>query len=142
MKASIFHCISVEDRRKRVQKYTFSNESGLMWTAVHCKGVRIIRNTLILRRCPFRKSYAAENCLHHAWFDSSCYPPPLGIHVFFIPKLSIPHPWANKEKPIFLPWAILHTNTLSKFQMSTFERHSLSDRTCSLGLVKAMLLQC
>jgi hypothetical protein len=75
MKASVFHRISVEDRRKRVQKYTFSNENGLMWTAVHWKGVRIIRKALI---CPFRKAYAAENCLHHAWFDSSCYTPPPG----------------------------------------------------------------
>ena len=32
VKVSVFHRISVDDRRKLTQKYAFSNENGLMWT--------------------------------------------------------------------------------------------------------------
>ena len=31
-KVSVFHRIRVDDRRKRMQKYAFSNENGLVWT--------------------------------------------------------------------------------------------------------------
>ena len=32
VKVSVFHRISVDDRRKRIQKYAFSNENGLVCT--------------------------------------------------------------------------------------------------------------
>ena len=32
VKVSVFHRISVDDRRKRIQKYAYSNENGLVWT--------------------------------------------------------------------------------------------------------------
>ena len=34
VKVSVFHRISVDDRRKRIQKYAFSNENGLVWTGL------------------------------------------------------------------------------------------------------------
>jgi hypothetical protein len=84
------------DEGIRFPSYTFSNENGLMWTAVHWKGVRIIRKALI---CPFRKAYAAENCLHHAWFDSSCYipPPPRGFMYSLFLNCQFPTPGQIKN---------------------------------------------
>ena len=32
VKVSVFHRISVDDRRKRIQKYAFSKKNGLVWT--------------------------------------------------------------------------------------------------------------
>ena len=55
VKVSVFHRISVDNRRKRIQKYAFSNENGLVWTGAG------------LKLTPFVCNFVCPLCL--SWFS-------------------------------------------------------------------------
>ena len=67
VKVSVFHRISVDDWRKRIQKYPFSNENGLVWTGPKCRNFKEPNKYPLITRwrrcavseCPLVKRFAS-----------------------------------------------------------------------------------